>query len=75
MAFSDLTPVLITTKHNTINEVIICNSPEQLEKRFKKECKNYGVVPTNINYEDGYMQLEDGTNIYMAWADKLGGDE
>ena len=63
------TPILVVIKNNVVDIAIVCKSAEQLEKRFTNECKSYGIEPVDYNFDDGYMQLEDGTSICMIWAE------
>jgi hypothetical protein len=68
MAFSDLTPLLVVIKNNVVKSAVLYKSAEQLEKAFTEECFSYGVEPTDANFDNGYMELEDGTSINMTWV-------
>ena len=75
MAFSDLVPTLVQTHNGVVNTITICVSAEQLEDKFKEWCEDYGMTPTDINYDNGYLEMENGDCICMSWADKFGDNE
>ena len=64
-----MVPLLVTIKNNVVFSVVICKDGEDLEEKFKKECENYGVEANDCNFDDGFMELEDGTSICMSWAE------
>lgn len=67
----DLTPVLITIKNGTVDTAVIQKNALDLEKSFKEEVEQYGVEPCDVDFDNGYIELECGTTICMTWADSL----
>lgn len=63
-----MTPILVIIKNNVVDSVIVCRDSSDMETLFAQECSDYGVEACDVNYEDGYMELEDGTSICMTWA-------
>lgn len=63
-----MTPILVVIKNNVVDSATICRDAEDLETLFAQECSDYGVEACDVNFDDGYMELEDGTSICMTWA-------
>lgn len=58
--------LLIVIRENVVQEITSYASTENLEEAFVLECEAYGVEPCDENFDDGYLELEDGTTICMA---------
>ena len=61
-------PILVVIKNNVVDTATVCRNAEDLEALFAQECSDYGVEACDVNFDDGYMELEDGTSICMTWA-------
>lgn len=59
---------LVTVKDGVVHSMATCQSGEELELAFTEECEAYGVTPNDVNFDDGYMELECGTTICMVHA-------
>lgn len=42
------------------------NDQADAQAEFTQECDEHGVEPTEENFNEGAMHLEDGTSIYLA---------
>jgi len=62
-------PSLVTIINRLVDSLVIARDGKHLEKLFLKEVSEYGVEPTDIDYDNGYIDLEDAT-ICMVWAEK-----
>jgi hypothetical protein len=58
--------LVVTIRENVVYEVQWASTSENMERLFHDECSKWGVEPTDVNYDDGYMELEDGTSICMT---------
>jgi hypothetical protein len=58
--------LVVTIRENVVYEVQWASTSENMERLFRDECTKWGVVPSVVNYDDGYMELEDGTSICMT---------
>jgi len=58
--------LLVIIKDNLLFEAKTAKTAKDLEFMFLDEVKGYGVVPTDVDYENGYIQLECGTTICMT---------
>lgn len=61
-------PCLITIKNGVVHENVFVTDGVELEKLFTVEVKKYGIEPYDALYDDGYIELEDGTAICMSWS-------
>ena len=59
-----MTPILVVIK----KYAIVCRDAEDLEGLFSQECSDRGIEANDANFDDGFMELEDGTSICMTWA-------
>jgi len=62
------TPILIESKSGIVSNVVIAKNEEHLEELFTQLCEDYGVIPVDENFENGYIELECNTSICMCWA-------
>ena len=69
-----MTPVLITIKNGIVDTAVIQKNALDLEKSFKEEVEQYGVEACDVDFENGYIELECGATICMTWADSLAND-
>ena len=58
--------LLVTIRENVVYNVVSYMTSDHLERAFITECEAYGVVPCDANFDNGYMELEDGTSICMT---------
>jgi|JI9StandDraft_1071089.scaffolds.fasta_scaffold137602_3 hypothetical protein len=59
--------VLITVRNNVVHNAVVAADSDELEEMFKKEVSTYGVEATDVDLEEGYIELEDAT-ICMTHA-------
>lgn len=64
-------PILITIENNLTKSAVCARSGVHLEELFKRKCADYGVEACDKNFEDGYMELENGISICMTWAEPI----
>jgi len=62
------TPVLVVIKNNVVHQMTCARNAEELEALFSHEIREHGIEPYDTLYDDGYIELEDGTSICMSWA-------
>ena len=58
--------MMVIVKENMLVSVTQAFSEQQLETLFAEEIKQYGVEATDVDYENGYVELECGTTICMT---------
>lgn len=60
--------ILTLSKDNIIQEMILCESQDELEDRFADEFLERGIEPCDINFEEAYFEFEDGITVSMSTA-------
>jgi hypothetical protein len=63
--------IVITNAEGRVTELYACANHDDLQEAFSVECRSYGYVPHDGNYEDGYCALECGTTVQMCFADPV----
>ena len=58
--------LMIIVKENMLTDVIKASSEAKLETLFAETVKQYGVEATDVDFENGYVELECGTTICMT---------
>lgn len=57
---------LVILRNGLVEENYWLQSESDLENAFKREVEAYGVEPTDIDYDNGYVQLGCGVTICMT---------
>lgn len=64
-------PALIINKDNFVKEFYLFDNGDELEKAFAKTCEDFGVDSCDRDFENGYIEFEDGTTVCMTWSVQL----
>ena len=60
--------VMTITYDNLIQDIYGFGSAEEMESAFRTACSDYGVEPTDVNFDDGFIELECGHSICMNFV-------
>lgn len=60
--------IVVTGVDGLVIEAYACADAEDQQEAFSVECRDYGYVPHDGNYQDGYAQVEDGVTVQMVDA-------
>lgn len=53
--------LLVVIADSVVKNIYRCETSEQLELAFKAVCDECSVVPTDADYENGYIETHDGS--------------
>ncbi len=58
--------LLIIIKDNVVDTIKKATDGNDLERLFTDECRSNDIIPVSENYENGFIELPDGTSICMT---------